>query len=263
MNLIKDLIKNRNTILMLAKNDFKSKYAGSFLGIVWAFIQPCVTVLIYAFIFGSGLKVIPSGTDIPFLLYLIAGIIPWFFFNDAVNNAANCMIEYSYIIKKVVFNVNLLPIVKIVSALFVHVFFIVLGFIIFLLHGRGVPVQFIQFIYYSFCTFMLSLAISYITSAVVVFFKDMAQIVNIIMQFAMWLTPIMYDLDRFPSWVGNILKFNPMYYVVIGYRDSFYGGVWFFEHQWQSLYFWGIVIILFVIGTTVFKKLKPHFADVL
>lgn len=263
MKLITDLFKERKRIFNLAKNDFKGRYAGSFLGIVWAFVQPCVTVIIYAFIFGSGLKMTPVGTEVPFLLYLISGIIPWFFFSDAVNSATNSVIEYSYIIKKVIFNVDLLPVIKIITALFVHMFFIILGVVIFLLHGRGLPIQFVQVIYYSFCTFMLSLAISYTTSAISVFFKDMGQIVGIIIQFSMWLTPIMYDLDMFTPAIGNLLKLNPLYYIVVGYRDSFINGVWVTTHINQTIYFWSLVIILLVLGTYIFRKLKIYFADVL
>ena len=106
----------------LAKNDFKTKYAGSYLGIVWAFIQPIVTILVYWFVFSVGLK---AGTvsDYPFVLYLVSGIVPWFFFQDALNGGTNALIEYNYLVKKVVFKISILPIVKNISALFVLVFF--------------------------------------------------------------------------------------------------------------------------------------------
>lgn len=258
-----DIVRNKRMILKLAKNDFKSRYAGSFLGIVWAFVQPCVTVAIYAFVFGTGLKVTPVDSNFPFLLYLIAGIIPYFFLNDAVNNVTNCIVEYSYILKKMKFNANILPLVKIVSSLFVHFFFILLAMLIFILHHRFFTIHFIQIAYYLVCTIVLSIALGYFTSAVTVFFRDLSHIVNIILQFCLWLTPIMYDLDYFPEWIGNILKFNPLYYIVTGYRDSFYGQVWFFEHASMTVYFWVVTIVLFVIGYKVFKKLRPSFADVL
>lgn len=91
----------------------------------------------------------------------------------------------------------------------------------------------------------------------------MSQIVSIIMQFMMWLTPIMYDLSMFPEWIGRILKFNPLYYIVNGYRDCFINNIWFFEHVGQTIYFWTVTLIILIIGLTVFKKLKDAFADVL
>ena len=99
--LFKELYNNRRLVLNLSKNDFKTKYAGSYLGITWAFVQPIVIVLIYWFVFQVGFKSAPM-EDFPFLLFLIAGIVPWFFFNDALLNATNCFLEYSYLVKKVV-----------------------------------------------------------------------------------------------------------------------------------------------------------------
>ena len=263
MGALKEIINDRKIIWKLAINDFKSRYAGSFLGVIWAFVQPVVTVIIYAFIFGAGLKTLPTGDDYPFLLYLIAGIIPYFYVNDAINSATNSIIEYSYIIKKMVFDIKLLPIIKVVTSFFVHLFFIVLSLIIFMLHGKIMNVYFIQIVYYCFCATVLSLGITYLTSAINVFFRDMSQIVSIIMQFMMWLTPIMYDLSMFPEWIGRILKFNPLYYIVNGYRDCFINNICFFEHVGQTIYFWIVTLIILIIGVTVFKKLKDAFADVL
>lgn len=263
MNLIKEMFRDKKVIFNLAKNDFKSRYAGSFLGILWAFIQPCVTVIIYAFIFGSGLRIQPTDNTFPFLLFLISGIIPYFFFNDAINTATNSIIEYSYVLKKMVFNADYLPLIKVLSSVYVHVFFILLGIVIFMINGHFFSLYLIQVLYYSFCAAALAISIAYFTSALTVFFRDISQIVNIIMQFMMWLTPIMYDLNTFPSWIGNLLKFNPLYYIVEGYRDSFFRGIGFYEHPVMTIYFWSIVITLFVIGRKVFNKLKSSFVDVL
>ena len=113
---------------------------------------------------------------------------------------------------------------------------------------------------------MLGLAITYFTSAIQVFFKDMAQIVGICLQFGMWLTPIMYDEAIFTSrasWLGLVFKCNPFYYIAAGYRDSMLTGHWFFERPTMTLYFWAVTLILLVLGLKVFKKMRPHFSDVL
>lgn len=266
MQLINKIVEQREVIFNLIKNDFKSRYVGNFLGIIWAFVQPIVTILIYAFIFGSGLRSSSgSGTDqsLPFMLYLISGIIPYFFFNDAVNSASNSIIEYSYILKKMTFNPYILPIIKIGAAFIIHIFFIFLTILIFLIYGYPITFSIIQLLYYSFCLIALSLSISYISSCLVVFFKDFAQIVSIALQFLMWLTPIMYDITIFSPRIQAILRFNPLYYIVRGYRDAYYQNTWFFDYSLSTLYFWIVVIILFVIGIKLFSKLKNSFADVL
>ena len=98
MSLIKDLLASRKMIWKLSRNDFKTKYAGSYLGIFWAFVQPIITVAIYVFVFQVGFKAAPADNGYPCVLYLIAGIIPWFFFAEALMNATNCLMEYSYLV---------------------------------------------------------------------------------------------------------------------------------------------------------------------
>lgn len=257
-----DILRNRKLIMQLAYNDFKMRYAASYLGTFWAFAQPVVTVLIYVFVFGFGLKSNPV-SDMPYSLWLIAGIIPWFLFQDAWLGATNSLMEYSYLVKKVVFKISVLPIVKIISAIFVHLFFVILGIIMFWLFGYSVNISIIQIIYYSFCTLAFTLGLAYITSACMVFFKDVGQLVGILLQIWMWLTPIMWKSDLFGSKVEKLLMLNPMYYIVEGYRDSFYAGIWFWEKPYISLYFWLVVCILILVGIKIFKGLEKHFADVL
>lgn len=260
--LIKELYNNRRLIFSLAKNDFKTKYAGSYLGIFWAFVQPVITVLTYWFVFQVGFR---SGSidNCPFLLWLIVGLVPWFFFSEAIINATNSMIEYSYLVKKVVFKISILPIVKIVSALFIHIFFIAFTIVLFIIYGYIPTIHVVQVLYYSLCTIMLVLGISYSTSAIIVFFKDLGQIVAIVLQIGVWFTPIMWSYNMVPNRYRWILKLNPMYYIVEGYRDSFINHVWVWERYNQTIYFWIVAIILFSIGTMIFRKLKVHFADVL
>lgn len=258
-----ELYANRKLIFDLAKTDFKSKYASSYLGVFWAFVQPVVTIGIYVFVFQVGFKAAPTNTGYPFLLYLVAGIIPWFFFAESWLNATNCLVEYNYLVKKVVFKISILPIVKVISSLFVHVFFIGLALIVFVINGSIPGWTFIQIIYYLFCTICLSLALSYFTAAIVPFFQDTVQIINIITQISMWTIPIMYDESIMGEKIMKVLRFNPMYYVVTGYRDCYMHGQWFWNKAKMTIYFWGVVCILFYLGFRTFKKLRVHFADVL
>ena len=173
------------------------------------------------------------------------------------------MLEYTYLVKKVVFKIDILPMVKIVAAVFVHIFFVAIGVFMYLINGERFGIYIIQVIYYSLATMLLAIGISYLTSAIVVFFRDLGQIVNIILQFGMWLTPIMWQVDMLSPRLRQIMKLNPMYYITDGYRDAFYNKIWFWEKPGQTLYFWVFTICVFIIGTLVFKRLEKHFADVL
>ncbi len=261
-----DIYKNRRLILKLAKNDFKTRYAGSYLGIVWAFIQPVITILVYWFVFSVGFRSGTGDLGVPFVLYLVAGIVPWFFFQDALIGGTNSMLEYNYLVKKVVFNIGVLPVVKIISALFVHCFFVVFTVILYAAYGKFPDVYYFQLIYYSFCVFVLVLGLSYATSAIVIFFRDLTQIINIALQVGIWLTPIMWIAETSLNGhetLQKLLKLNPLYYVVSGYRDTFLMKEWFFEHAGWTVYFWVFTILCFLFGSWVFRRLRIHFADVL
>ena len=132
---MKDIYQNRKLLLQFSINDFKSRYAGSFLGILWAFINPLFTVLIYWLVFGVGLEAQMIDAKYPFIVYLVTGMIPWFFFSDAFASTTVVFREYTYLVKKVVFNIRILPTTKILSNLYTHLFFILIGIAVALING--------------------------------------------------------------------------------------------------------------------------------
>lgn len=259
---IGDIFSDRKTIWELSKRDISSRYLGSTLGVFWAIINPILLILIYWFVFQVGLRSYPVG-DVPFILWLLAGIVPWFFFADSLSSGTFSVEQNSYLVKKIVFKTHLLPIVKIISSLQIHLLFIVLTFIVFISYGVGVDLYLLQIFYYSLSLIAFTVSLSWITSALNVFLKDVGQIVSVILQFGFWLTPIFWSFSLVPDKFEFIFKLNPMFYIVEGYRDTFINKVWFWEHYNLTAYFWVIVLILLYIGTKLFKKLSPHFADVL
>ena len=256
------IIKERKLIWNLSKNDFKTKYAGSYLGIIWAFVQPIITVLVYWFVFEVGLK---SGrvSEYPFILFLMSGLVPGFFFSDSLNGGTTSLIEYNYLVKKVVFNISVLPVVKVVSALFVHVFFIFVVGVVCIAYGYNIDVYWLQIPYYVICTIVLVLGLTYFTSTIVCFFRDLTQIISIVLQVGMWITPIMWQVSILSPTLQTIFKLNPMYYVVEGYRNCFLGDAWFWEDMTWTICFWITTVLIFGLGIATFKKLRIHFADVL
>lgn len=267
ITLLKGIIKKRKLIWDLSRADFKKRFVGSYFGVVWMFIQPMVTIAIYAFIFGEhGMKNAPPVPGASYVVWLAPGLIPWFFFSEVLNTGTNCLQEYHYLVKKVVFGVETLPVIKLISCFMVHACFLVILVGLYLVSGHMPMVTWIQILYYSFAASMFALALTYFTSAIQVFFKDMAQIVGICLQFGMWLTPIMYDEKIFTTraaWLSTAFKLNPFYYIAAGYRDSMLTGKWFFERPTMTLYFWTVTVVLLIFGLLVFKKMRPHFSDVL
>ena len=259
-----ELFQSRHLIWKLARNDFKKRYAGSYLGAVWAMVQPVVTVAMYYVVFdvimGTGNAMVP---DKPYVLFLTAGLVPWFYFNEALNNGTNALLEYNYLVKKVVFKISVLPIIKIIAATFIHVFFVLVMLVIAAIYGYYPSVYMIQLVYYSFCLFVFVLGLCYSTCAIMVFFKDIGQIISILLQIGMWATPILWDVNTLSPTVQMIVKINPLVYIVNGYRTAIFEKTWFWQDFYSTMYFWIVTVVVFGVGALVFKRLKVHFSDVL
>ncbi len=256
------VLHNKRLVLSLSKNDFKTRYAGSYFGIVWAFIQPVIMLLVYWFALDIGLRA-GRTMDHPFILWLMAGLVPWFYFAEALGTGTNALMEYSYLVKKVVFKIDILPIVKVTSAIFIHLFFVTFIIVFQCFYGYYPDLYTIQVIYYIICMYAFILGLTYFTSAAVIFFRDLNQIISIILQVGIWATPIMWNIQDLMPKLDKVMKLNPVYYVVSGFRDSLLTKKWFWERPVWSMVFWTTIILLYVFGYKVFQKLKVHFADVL
>lgn len=270
MILPRELYQNRKLIWKLAKNDFKTRYAGSYMGMVWAMIQPIVTVVLYYFVFEVVFQnrstLLANGIEAPYVMWLTAGLVPWFYFSEAIVQGTQALLEYNYLVKKVVFKISILPIIKIIGATFIHVFFVAVMFIMYFIYGYKPDLYLLQIPYYSLCMFIFVLALSYATCAVVVFFRDLTQIINIFLQVGMWATPILWDISMLQNaWAPFriIFKINPVYYVVNGYRSALFEKTWFWQDFYSTMYFWIVTAVFFGIGALIFKRLKVHFADVM
>lgn len=259
---IKDLFINRRLIYDLTKRDCKVRYLGNYLGILWAFIQPAFTILIMWFVFQLGFKSQPIN-NFPFILWLSSGMIPWTYLSDSINSGASSILENSFLVKKVVFRVSVLPIVKLMSALFIHSFFIVILMLMFIIYGYTPDLYWFETIYFLFASLILLTGITWITSSVIVFFRDFGNFIALILQFLFWGTPIFWLASSLPIKYHLLLKINPFYYIIDGYRDAFMYKTGFWNHPLLMAGFWIETIIIFIIGALIFKRLRPHFADVI
>ena len=252
--------EKRTLIIELAKRDIMTQYVSSFLGFFWVFINPLVMISILWFVFSVGLRVKPQG-DIPFVVYLTAGMSIWNTFSEVTSLSTDVIVGNPHLVKRVVFNLSILPIVKLVGSFVTHSVFLFLLMILILLHGMPFSVYWFQALYYFVAMSVLALGLSWAFSAINVFARDTSQIVKIILQFGFWGTPIFWDIGIMPQKVQFIMKLNPFYYIVQGYRESFIYFVPFWKHPLTTLYFWTVAILLFATGALIFKRLRPHFAD--
>ena len=259
---IKGKLNNVFFIWQFAVDDFKMKYAGAGLGTLWAFLQPIITIILYWFVFQIGFRSQPV-EEFPFILWLISGLVPWFFLSESISNATGSMVEYSYLVKKVLFNIDILPFAKVISTFLVQLVLIVFTIVLFCIGGYWPDWYYLQIPVYLLYMIILSTGIAYFTATLYVFFKDTVQIVSIVLQVLFWITPIVWDFKIMPLAAQKILLFNPIYYVINGYRNIFVykNGVGIGVKL--TIYYWAVVIIVFLLGWHLFRKCKDHFADVL
>ncbi len=259
---VRDVVRSREVIVTMTRRDFAARYLGSYLGLIWAFINPLASVVVIWAVFQLGFKMEPI-SGFPFILWLAAGMFPWQFFAEGFGRATSSVIDQSCVIKKVSFRASMLPIVAILSSLLIHLVFIVVLLGMFAVYGIAPRLCAFQVLYYLTALVVMLLGISWLSSSLTVFLRDIPQIVGLIVQFGFWATPVFWQADQMPARLQPYLQINPMYYIVEGYRDCLIRNVWFWEHPGTTLYFWGFTIVCFVLGGAVFTRLRPHFADVL
>jgi len=258
---IRHLLNNRYLIYELTKRDFRQKYVSNVLGLAWSVLDPLALMLIFWLIFGLGFKG-GSRMEIPYVTYLITGLAAYLFFQTTLIQATASIAEYHFLVSKVKFRVSILPLVKILSELTLHVIVVGVAVVILLLNGIYPRWSWFQLLYYIAATMMLLLGLSWFSSAVRLFFPDIQNIIQIFLRFFFYLTPIFWTADIMPEKYLMILKLNPMYYIVVGYRDSLIFGKPFWERPELTVYFWALTLVCLFIGIRVFSRLKPHFADV-
>lgn len=260
---LKNLLRNRYLLFELTKRDVISQFKGSVLGIIWAIIQPLMALLALWFAVTVGLRGGAMRGGVPFLVFLAAGRLAWDLISKCLNSTTNSLQVFSYVIKKANFSVGNLPIVKLLSSIVTNAFFLVVVIIIILAHGYFPTVYWLQLLYYLPAAFILLLGLGWITSSIALFLKDTNKIITVILSWGFWLTPIIWDINAIPEKYHWILKLNPFSYIVLGYRNSLIYGVPFWEDVYGAVVFWIWTILSLFFGIIIFKKLRPHFGDVL
>ncbi len=247
-------------LMNLAFREIRMQYVGSALGIVWQFITPLILILVFWVVFSVGFRVQPA-SGVPFAVWLTAGMAVWFAFSEIVSGSVHAITSHPHLVKKVVFPVQALPLVKVISAFSNHLFF--LGILVLLMFALDVGSSFyaLQIIYYFFCMVVLALGIGWTVAALNVFARDTARLVGVLLQVGMWATPILWDINILPQPWRDLFAANPMHYVVQGYRDSIFYAVPVTERGGETILFWVITCLLLALGVFVFKRLRPQFAD--
>lgn len=251
----------RTLIYELTKRDFKVKYSANIFGFSWSVMEPVAMMVILWFVF-TYLRT-GTSTTVPYSLFLLTGIIAYDFVNKSMNATVKSIKAYSFLIQKVNFRMAVIPIVKLFSEIFIHLIVLLIVVIIMIFSHLSFSFYWFQVFYYLFAAMVLLIGISWATSSIALFFPDISYIITIIMRLAFFFTPIFWSSENLTGKFAAYIRLNPLYYIVNGYRDSLLYHVGFWEKPGETIQYWAITFVFLVIGVSVFKRLRPHFADVI
>ena len=255
MNIFKRIYDYRELLKTSITKDIGGKYKNSFLGVLWSFVNPLLQILVYAIIFPLIMK---SNIE-NYVVFMVCGLIPWNYFSTVINRASFVMIENGNIIKKVYFPREILPLSLVTSE---TVNFLISSILILLFtfgYGLGVTANIIFYPLVLIVQFVLLLGISLFVSSITVYFRDLQHFIGVLLQLFFYATPIVYAVDVIPEKFRWILNFNPMTYIIEGYRDIFWGQT--VPDIVTLLIVLGIGILLCITGYLVFNKLQKKFAE--
>lgn len=253
--------RNRHLLKPLVLQEFRHRYAGSVGGVAWAFITPALTVLVLWLVMGYGLKINVEGT--PFFLVLLCKFLPWLFFVDAAGTGVGAITSRSFLVKKIAFPLELLPLVSIGAGLIVHLSLVGLFLIALVLQGRVPGAQIWTLPYFLISLLLLVVGINLCTSIMAVFHKDFAIAVPSVLNIWFWLTPIVWPLETMPARFQPWLALNPMSMIVEGYNHALLGAPLPPSFSMMTMLFWPGCLLILLVGPALFDRLRPHAADAL
>lgn len=262
--IIKDHIQYKQQIFKLAKADLVKTYRGAALGWAWAIIKPAFTIFIYWFTFEVGLR---SGKDVngfPFFLWLIAGVVPWFYMSEMLTSGTESIRRYSYLVTKMKFPVSTISTFVSISKFMVNLALMLIVIVIFVLMGRMPDIYILQLPFYMLLNFIFFTVFSLFSSLLAAISKDFANLVKSFVTAVFWLSGIIFNINTIKiPWLKSLLMINPVSFLIEGYRNCFINKVWFWEQPKRLMYFVIILLVLVILTVWTYRRLRKEIPDVL
>lgn len=253
---IKDIYEYRDMIYSLVRRELRGRYKGSVLGILWTYVNPLCQVIIYSAVFSVIFKV---NID-KFYLYLVIGMMPWTFFGTCVQTGAICLRMQSDMIKKIYFPREVIPISFVTSAFVNMLFSMIIVFFAVIVSGYWFNFKALLFLpLVMLLEYVFALGITFLFSSITVYFRDMEQIVGLIMMAWIYITPIMYNMEYVPEQLRWLVMLNPMTSIIEMYHQILYYRVLPTENY--MIIAFAFSLLMLVIGVLVFVKLERRFAE--
>jgi lipopolysaccharide transport system permease protein len=256
---LKEVWEFRELLHILAQRDVTVRYRQTILGIGWVVAQPLVTVAFFTFLFNRVARV-EAGSDIPYALFTLAGLVPWNFFSAAVTSSGNSLIGSAHLISKVYFPRVIIPAAAVIAGVIDTLVMLGLLAVMMLYYGRvpSLACLLIPVVLLVSAVFALGMGLWF--SAMNVEYRDVRVLIPFVLQLWMYGTPVVYPITVLPEWLRAIARLNPMTAVVETFRASLFGG----PVDWVSA---GLAIVVtmlvLVTGLFYFRRTERLFADVL
>lgn len=259
--ILKENKENWYKIHKLSLYDFITPLRDTYLGIVWIILNPLSQIGVYWFVFGIGIRNGRAIDGHPFLLWMLAGLIPWFYISSSISSGALAIYSKASILTKMKFPTSIIPTYTVLTQLLNNIPVIFIMLIIYVLYGYKATIYYIQIPYYLFAATLLLIGISLITSALVMAVRDINRIIGTVLRFMFYLTPILWTTINLPPIGLKLIRLNPFIYIIEGFRNTFLYNKWFFEDVKFTIYYWIVTIVIILIGSMIHMKFRNRFSD--
>lgn len=268
MNTLKTIIKEhiewRSQILKLAKSDIIKTYSGAALGWAWAIVKPTVTIFVFWFAFSIGLRKGGEVAGFPFVLWMMAGMIPWFYMSDMITQGAGAIRKYKFLVTKMKFPVSTIPTFIGLSKLLIHVCLLMIVVLIFVMKGFYPDIYYLQLPFYMLLMVSFFIVWGLFSSMLSAISSDFLNLVKSLTTAIFWMSGIMWDVNNIHiEWIKILLYFNPVTYIATGYRNVFIYKTWFWEQPEQLAIFMALFVVMVLAAIWSYKKLIKEIPDVL
>jgi lipopolysaccharide transport system permease protein len=256
------LWRNRDLIRSMARRDVQGRYRGSLGGALWTLMNPLLLMLTYFFVFGIVLRARFGGdpSRFGFVLYFLAGMLPWLAVSEALGRAPNVLVEQRNFVKKLVFPIEILPVIQTLSALVTQMFALAIFLVLLVAARGGVPATALWLPALLGPQILLALGLGWMLAATGAFVRDLGQVIGFLLTLWFFLTPICYPEASLPGWALPVLGKNPMFALVRGYRAIFLEAR---APELAALWkLWVVGGAAFLAGHAWFHKLRRGLADV-
>lgn len=259
--IVQEIWNNRNRMFRVSRYSYRVLNQDAYLGNLWNIINPLIQIGTYWFVFGIGLR---GGRDVdgyPYIIWMLSGLIPWFFMSQCITQGAAAIRKKGTVYLKMRYPIATMPVEAILVAAYSHL--VMLGFLLALIMISGFhpSLHWLNMVYYLFFALCFFIALAMVTSVLSMIAVDVQKLIASLIRLLFYLTPILWSMETLPSWIQFILRLNPCLYVVTGFRESLLYNIPFFSHWKQTLLFWGMTFLLIVMGSNLQIKYRDRFID--